>query len=288
MKQKVKKKKVLKPKSIKSIKGYQVVNIYTGNQRARTRTKSKSVGSSGATTSNTTSIVNNVYPNTLNNSEERLLKRNEMFNEMNKLQREQTPITNPQAQQLKNHELTNYRINKPNPYYYDRDITQRVNEPLPNKTKSIYDTIKGGASNSLGVVKDSAKIIGVAGLATLGGLIANRVAGGGVGGSIAQNATSSAISGGLGGSRPSTPRTAPVIAQDNQTLPFQQLPLRQTTLPQFLNRPIPVYPSYPQSIENLQQQLQDRNADFRLPLPRQVGERNPPITPPQDDIQARK
>jgi len=277
MKQKVKKQKISKTKSIK---GYQIVNIYTGNQRARTRTKSKSVGSSGATTSNTTSIVNNIYPNTLNQQEERLLKRNEMFNEMNRLQREQVPITNPQAQQLKNHELTNYRINKPNPYFYDRDITQRINEPLPNKTKSVYDTIKSG-------VKDSAKIVGVAGLATLGGLIANRVAGGGLGGSIAQNATSGAISSGLGGSRPSTPRTAPVIAQDNQTLPFEQLPLRQTTLPQFLNRPIPVYPSY-HSIENLQQQLQDRSADFRLPLPRQVGERNPPITPPQDDIQARK
>lgn len=210
----VKKQKYQKQKQ----KQYQVVNIKIGDtttKRKKRKTKSKS-GSGGAgssiTGTNTTSIVNNnnVYPNTFNPQEERLMKRQELFNTMNNLQG--VPISNPVAQQLSNHELTNYRIGKPNPNYYDRDITQRINEPLPNKTKSVFDRIKGGLGSSYGVVKDSAKIMGVAGLATLGGMAAKHLAGGGTAGEVAQNATAGLINSRLSGGG-SSPRTAPVIAE---------------------------------------------------------------------------
>ena len=213
----VKKQKYQKQKQ----KQYQVVNIKIGDtttKRKKRKTKSKGGGGGGGSNrisgsnTNTTSIVNNnnVYPNTFNPQEERLMKRQELFNTMNNLQG--VPISNPVAQQLSNHELTNYRIGKPNPYYYDRDITQRINEPLPNKTKSVFDKIKGGLGSSYGVVKDSAKIMGVAGLATLGGMAAKHLAGGGTAGEVAQNATAGLINSRLSGGG-SSPRTAPVIAE---------------------------------------------------------------------------
>ena len=213
----VKKQKYQKQKQ----KQYQVVNIKIGDtttKRKKRKTKSKGGGGGGGSSNrisgaNTTSIVNNnnVYPNTFNPQEERLMKRQELFNTMNNLQG--VPISNPVAQQLSNHELTNYRIGKPNPNYYDRDITQRINEPLPNKTKSVFDRIKGGLGSSYGVVKDSAKIMGVAGLATLGGMAAKHLAGGGVRGEVAQNATAGLINSRLGGGGEQEPAVAPVIAE---------------------------------------------------------------------------
>ncbi len=211
----VKKQKYQKQKQ----KQFQIVNIKIGDtttKRKKRKTKSKGGGGGGGSNrisgANTTSIVNNnnVYPNTFNPQEERLMKRQELFNTMNNLQG--VPISNPVAQQLSNHELTNYRIGKPNPNYYDRDITQRINEPLPNKTKSVFDKIKGGLGSSYGVVKDSAKIMGVAGLATLGGMAAKHLAGGGTAGEVAQNATAGLINSRLSGGG-SSPRTAPVIAE---------------------------------------------------------------------------
>jgi len=213
----VKKQKYQKQKQ----KQFQIVNIKIGDtttKRKKRKTKSKGGGGGGGSNrisgsnTNTTSIVNNnnVYPNTFNPQEERLMKRQELFNTMNNLQG--VPISNPVAQQLSNHELTNYRIGKPNPNYYDRDITQRINEPLPNKTKSVFDKIKGGLGSSYGVVKDSAKIMGVAGLATLGGMAAKHLAGGGTAGEVAQNATAGLINSRLSGGG-SSPRTAPVIAE---------------------------------------------------------------------------
>jgi len=211
----VKKQKYQKQKQ----KQYQVVNIKIGDtttKRKKRKTKSKGGGGAGSsiTGTNTTSIVNNnnVYPNTFNPQEERLMKRQELFNTMNNLQG--VPISNPVAQQLSNHELTNYRIGKPNPNFYDRDITHRVNEPLPNKTKSVFDRIKGGLGSSYGVVKDSAKIMGVAGLATLGGMAAKHLAGGGTAGEVAQNATAGLINSRLGGGGgEQEPAVAPVIAE---------------------------------------------------------------------------